>query len=114
MLEELRGSNLDSVTFMSGYMAVAFDRGTAITIFEWPLLMIQGEALRSGMPQYAEVLRTLVGHKVLNTTATEDYFEIGFDNGVVLQVRLDTDGVGGEYAIIRRGTQMVVWRAGGM
>jgi hypothetical protein len=114
MLEELTGRNLGSVTFMPGHMSVAFDGGTAITIFEWPLLVVQGETLREGAPRYAEVFRTLVGHEVLTTTVTEDYFDIGFDNGVLLQVRLDTDGVGGEYAIISRGTIITVLRAGGM
>jgi hypothetical protein len=87
---------------MSGYMAVAFDRGTAITIFSWPVLIHEGETVRAESPLYAELLRLSVGCSVCKTTKTDDYFEIGFDNGVVLEVRLDDDGVGGEHALIYR------------
>jgi hypothetical protein len=87
---------------MSGYMAIAFDRGTAITIFSWPVLIHEGEIVRAESPLYAELLRKLVGCSVCKTTKTDDYFEIGFDNGVTLQVRLDDDGTGGEHAMINR------------
>jgi hypothetical protein len=102
VLESIDGERLGSVTFMSDYMAVAFDHGTAITIFSWPALINEGEIVQAGTPLYAELLRLLVGRTVSRTTKTDDYFEIGFDNGVVLQVRLDDDGVGGEHAMINR------------
>ena len=89
MLSDLNCICLSSVTFMNGYMAIGFDGAAAIAIFAWPLLTIDGEMLRDGMPRYAEVLPLLVGSTASYITETKDFFEIGFDNGVALQVRLD-------------------------
>ncbi len=89
-LREILGEKLGAVTFVIGYVQLAFD-GPIINAYTWPTVQVGDRVLRRGDPSYRDELCARIAVDVVDVRVPPDAIEIAFADASTIRISLRAD-----------------------
>ena len=94
----IEGQELTAVEFVGDHLRVRFD-GPAITLYQWPHVMLSDFSVAFGEPEYRNALCAQIGEIVAKASLEEmESLTIEFESGTVLGLSLHEEDLDGPHA----------------